>query len=287
MINRILMCQPRYLRIVEEINAHMNRNRQPDIAQALKQHAQLVKTYIDLEVEVIMMDPHPDCPDMCFPANDAHLRGNKLVLSNFVGKATSMRQKEIPLYLEYFKKHADYFGYELLTTADQSVGFEGQSNLVSVGNDIILVGYGQGRNSYESAELIRQVHGLKDWQIKPIELTDPMFYDLDTACIFIPPDIFLYYPQAFNVYGRRIIDELPVRTIKVSSDDAERFVLNGVFIKRSQGTIFVTSVGVSQELKDFLQKNDIRVVEVDTSEFWKSGGSARCLSLFLPYERSS
>lgn len=288
---RVLMCQTDYFRIDIEINDWMDKNRQPDQDRARRQWQRIVSIYERLGVIYWFIEPEPECQDMCFAANAGWCRWGKVILSNFVApKVAEVRQAEILYYENWFRKYrAKMLGIEIVPFPMPGKGFEGQGDVVTVGsgkNDsLILVGYGQGRTDYEAAQALAQVHRLSKDQVIPLRLVNGKFYHLDTACLFIPPKTLLYYPDAFDAAGKRILETLPVEPLPVDDEDAYRFVCNGVFVQGRTGTTVVIN-RPSKKLEDQLHNRGYRVCRINTSEFIKSGGSVRCLTFFLPEEKS-
>lgn len=286
---RALMCPPDYIHIAKEINPWMDHEKQPDVSRARKQWQEILRRYLNLGVEVWFIEPQPGLQDMCFTANAGWCRWGKIVLANFIDPdVAEVRQPEIRYYTEWFRTYRErLLGVEIVPFPFRYKGFEGQGDVVTVGkgkrDSLVLVGYGQGRTDYEAAEVLANIHRLDRNQVIPMRLANELFYHLDTACLFIPPTTFLYYPEAFDAAGRRIIETLPVDRISVSEDDAKRFVCNGVFVQGGPETTILMN-RPSRKLQDQLRNRGFRVCSVNMEEFQKSGGSVRCLTLFLPEE---
>lgn len=287
---RVLMCQPDFLRIDIEINEWMNKNSPPHVKLAKKQWQRVAREYDKLDVDLWYIEPERESQDMCFSANAGWCRWGKMILSNFVTpKVAEARRHEPYHYKKWFEKYrAELLDIEVVRFPLVDVSFEGQGDVVTVGkgrkNSIILVGYGQGRTDYRAVDVLREIHGFQKDQVVPMRLVDPRFYHLDTACLYIPPSTFLYYPDAFDTAGKRLIEGLGMNLLAVDEEDAIRFVCNGVFIEQEDKTTILMN-SPSEKLKNQLQERGYRVVTVDTSEFIKSGGSVRCLTLFLPEEK--
>jgi ornithine--oxo-acid transaminase len=119
-----------------------------------------------------------------------------------------------------------------------------------------------------------------------LHLTDPRFYHLDTC--FTPlhgdPKEFkdtghlLYYPGAFDAASIAAIERVyPVsRRIAVSELDATRMACCALNIGR---TVFTGEI--SPELASRLFDAGFDVVQLELSEFIKSGGGAKSLALRL------
>ena len=288
---RILVCPPDHIDIAEEINVHMNKLDIPDPKKARGQWQELISAYMSLGVEVWFLDPVPGLQDMCFTANGGWCRWGKVILSNF---AHPIRHAEQLYYEHWFNTHrAKMLGVEIHKLPPY-VHFEGQGDVVTIdqkdSSPIVLMGYGQGRTDYEAAQHLAEIHGLDEGSVIPMRLVDPRFYHLDVASNYIAPkNLLVYYPEAFDSAAKRVILSLPIELYPLSKNDADRFTANGVFIERKTGggseVIYIASNPTRKFVSD-MEELGIEVWRRDTSEFHKSGGSDRCLTFFLPEEKS-
>lgn len=272
---RVLMCPPDYFRVRWEINPWMRLSRQPNTALARQQWQAILRRYLELGVEVWFISHHVDLPDMCFTANAGWCRWGRVLLANF---RHPERQGERTFFKEWFEEHMAPLSVEVVELPDD-IAFEGQGDVVSIdAAETLLVGFGF-RTDRRVAEAIRDRYGLAN--VRPIRLVDPHFYHLDTCCFYIrDSDTLVYYPDAFDRAGRRLISALSCDKIEVTKAEARRFVCNAVFV---DSTIIVNHPG--RRLTKLLENRGLDVIPVDTSEFLKSGGSVRCLTLFLPEDR--
>jgi N-dimethylarginine dimethylaminohydrolase len=287
------MCPTDYFRIEKEINPWMNKNNQPDFKRARRQWGNLLVQYLKLDIEPWFIEPEPGCQDMCFTANAGWCRWGKMILSNFKGEIAEVRQAEIPKYQQWFGKYRDkLLNVEIIPWPEPNIAFEGQGDVVTLdigkskNEAIILMGYGQNRTDFEAANILTKIHNLSKEQIIPLKLTDERYYHLDTACVFIPPDHLLYFPEAFDGESVKKINSLPVKKTRVAEKDAKRLVCNGVFVVKKSGVFFLTNKPSEQFYRKVLRDYICHIIETDTSEFLKSGGSARCLTLFIPDENA-
>ena len=291
---RALMCQPDFFRVQEVINVWMSVARQPRLSRARRQWQNLFCSYHALGVELWCIEPEPGLQDMCFTANAGWCNWGKMILSQFYShRIARARQGEIAQYARWFTKfHNKFTDIEPIPFPVADMGFEGQGDVITIGEKktqaIILIGYGQGRTDRDAAHVLAELHGLSVRQIIPLRLIDPRFYHLDTACLFVPPRMFVYYPPAFSARDRRTIAALPVDHVAVSEKDALRFVCNGVFVKHCLKTnmqhpeITVLMNRPSAALRSEIESRGYGVCSVPMDEFRKGGGSLRCLTLFIP-----
>ena len=115
-------------------------------------------------------------------------------------------------------------------------------------------------------------------QVLPLELADTRWYHLDTCLIPLRPDLLAYYPPAFDSYANTVLQNLPGDKILLTEADALRFGGNAVVL----GSHVVMNMGCKTLAAD-IERYGFTVHATDTSEFLKSGGSAKCLTLVLEH----
>ena len=264
MAQRVLMCRPDYFGIEYEINPWMDKACQPNKFQAKKQWNRLVEVYKSLGVVVEFIDPVAGLPDMVFTANAGLVYENQIILSNFRPKP---RRGEKPFFKKWFSEH----GY-VWRTLPEGLFFEGPGDVLSVGEKLVC-GYGirsSKRGVIEAARMAGREAVL-------LKLVDKNYYHLDTCFCPLKNEI-LFYPPAFDNDSVKKIESLG-EAIPVSEADAMRFVCNAVLIYKNGRKLITTPM--SKKLKMRLEKYDIEPIETNLSEFLKSGGAARCLTLFI------
>ncbi len=116
----------------------------------------------------------------------------------------------------------------------------------------------------------------------PVELVDTYFYHLDTCFCPLAPGEAIYYPQAFDAYGRKVIESNIPRLLPVNEAEAKRFACNAVVV----GKTVVTNTGCP-ELAAGLRAWGYEPVETELDEFLKAGGSAKCLTIRLDGEEAA
>lgn len=260
---KILMCQPTYFDILYEINAWMDKGNPLDKDLARKQWNNLYETYLLLGHEVELIEPIEGLPDMVFTANGGLIYRDKTVLSNFKHPE---RQNETQLFEKWFLSHLP----ENETLMPNGY-FEGEGDALFVG-DKLYGGYG-----FRSSKAVyEQITGFLDVEVVPLELVDPRFYHFDTCFSVLDSKTAAYFPDAFSEEAQELIENNTPNTIKVGEKDAEAFGLN-MF---SDGN----NVVVAEQAEDFrreLENRGYTVHTVDVSEFKKSGGGIKCLTLLL------
>lgn len=256
---KFLMCEPSEFSIEYSINPWMNLENPIDTRKAMTQWQILVSNIIFGGGKVKTIPQNKALPDMVFSANAGIVHNNKVVLSNFKHE---QRQGEHQEYKAWFEKN----NYEVLTLKN-NLKFEGRGDCF-VWNDYLVGAYGFRSDKKAIKEVAKLLN------LKPIilELQDERFYHLDTCMSVLNKQGFgLYYPNAFL---KKQINKLPFNLLPVSEKDACNFVCNNICITNK-----IIMSEPSQELAEKLLDNGYNIRIINTSEFIKSGGSARCLVL--------
>jgi N-dimethylarginine dimethylaminohydrolase len=119
-------------------------------------------------------------------------------------------------------------------------------------------------------------------RVIPLELVDPYYYHLDTCFCPLAPGLAIYYPAAFDDYGRRALAEAVDELVAVGEDEARRFACNAVVVGRT----VITNTGCGK-LHEALRARGFEPRETPLDEFVKAGGSAKCLTLRLDGEEAA
>jgi N-dimethylarginine dimethylaminohydrolase len=264
---KILMCAPDYFSVDHTINPWMAGNTgRLDKGRAMRQWENLKKE-LSKTADIELMDPQPALPDIVFTANAGFVFGNRAVASHFM---PDERRPEEPFLKQWFRDQ----GFELCELPDD-VGFEGAGDcLLDRKGPWLWAGYGF-RTEIEAHPYLEKWF---DRELVSIHLTDSRFYHIDTAFCPLTDGYLLYHPPAFDYESRLAIEKrVPSeKRIVVDTDDAGNFACNAVNVGED---IFVHKA--SSALKSRIQKRGFRLHELNLSEFLKSGGSAKCLTLRL------
>jgi lysine-ketoglutarate reductase/saccharopine dehydrogenase-like protein (TIGR00300 family) len=264
---RFLMCPPDQYDVDYVINPWMEGNihkpsREGAIHQWRALHEQLRKLS-----EVESIPPQPGLPDMVFTANAGLVIGKKVALSRFLHR--ERRGEE-----EHFKRWFAKAGFEVFEMPTD-LPFEGAGDaLLDRQGACLWAGYGY-RSELDSHPLLAQ---WLDIEVISLRLIDPRFYHLDTCFCPLEEGWLLYYPQAFDAYSNRLIEQRipPAKRIAVSESDAARFACNAVNVGKQ-----ILANQASPELRNRLAGCGFTLLETPLGEFLKSGGGAKCLTLRL------
>ena len=260
---RVLMCAPDAYDLKYEINAWMSLENRPDVSLAAKQWAELYRTLTEDAGACVELVPQAaNAPDMVFTANAGLVRGQRALLANF---RHPERQVEVAPFRAWFEAH----GYSC-AAPPESCKFEGEGDALFAG-ETLVAGYLKRSDICSHGWLSEQL-GV---EVLSLELVDGRWYHLDTAFFSPRPGLVVYYPGAFDAYGRRVL-EGRFETIAVEEDEALRFACNSVVL----GQHIVMPSGCPR-LRARLEALGYRVHAVELSEFLKSGGAAKCLTLLL------
>ena len=170
----------------------------------------------------------------------------------------------------YFKNN----GFNILHLPKE-ISFEGAGDaLYDRKEKILWAGHGF-RTNFSAHEYLSK---MQEFEVVSLKLIDPRFYHLDTCLCSLELGHLLYYPGAFDEKSNSLIKEkLPSdRLINISDDDALHFACNAVSIEDK-----VILNNCSNELANTLNKLGYNVIKTELTEFLKSGGAAKCLTLRL------
>ena len=266
---RILMCPPDYFGIEYEINPWMNMQQGTNPQPAHRQWQRLYQTLCDLGATIDLLEPIPGLPDLVFTANAGLVFHDMFLPARF---RFGVRQGESP----HFEKWARDRGFTLVPLPE-SMNFEGAGDALFCG-DTLFAGY-RFRSDVRSHQWVGERLGVP---ALPLELVDPRFYHLDTCFCPVAPGVAIYYPGAFDEYGRSVLKDRIDGLVEVSAEEAVSFSCNAVVVGRS----VVLNQG-APKLAAALETLGFNVRPLEFSEFIKSGGSAKCLTLRIDGEEAA
>jgi N-dimethylarginine dimethylaminohydrolase len=263
------MCPPTHYGIEYEINPWMSTERQADHDLAERQWADLRGILANTGAEISEVAPVAGLPDLVFTANAAIVFGKQAVLARF---KHPQRQGEE----QHFRAWLDRAGFEVLDPP-ANLSFEGAGDALFCG-DTLFAGY-RLRSDAAGHQQIGEMLGVR---VLPLELVNSYYYHLDTCFCPLAPGEAIYFPDAFDDYGRRVLVENIPRLHPVAENEARNFACNAVVV----GKTVVTNTGCS-ELHKLLKSLGYEPVATALSEFVKAGGSAKCLTLRLDGEEAA
>jgi N-dimethylarginine dimethylaminohydrolase len=265
----VLMCPPDHYRIEYEINPWMDRAVGADATLSLRQWQALHDSLRELGARVDCLKPVAGLPDLVFTANAGLIYRNIFVSSQF---RHGVRQGETPHFDHWAREH----GCKVVSLPP-GYYFEGAGDALFLG-EILFGGY----RFRSDAKSHLWVGNLLNVEVLPLELVDPRFYHLDTCFCPLDGETAIYYPGAFDDYGRSVLEDRIPRLIAVSADEAVSFSCNAVVVGRT----VLLNAG-APKLARALQGLGYGVRPLPLTEFIKAGGSAKCLTLRLDGEEAA
>ncbi|MBI3465528.1 MAG: amidinotransferase [Planctomycetes bacterium] len=266
---RLLMCPPDYYGIEYEINPWMSRSRGSDSGKARRQWEDLYRLLQSLGALIDLLEPTTGLPDMVFTANAGMIYRDRVFLSRF---RYNVREGEVAHYERWFADRGFH-----VDTLPSGLFFEGAGDALFCGSTL-FAGY-RIRSDARSHQWVASRIGCR---VIPVELVDPRFYHLDTCFCPLEPGVAMYYPDAFDDYGRRALAAHIPSLIPIQPDEALRFAANAVVI----GKTVVLNTGCPQ-LERALIAHGYECRSTDLGEYLKAGGSAKCLTLRLDGEEAA
>lgn len=263
MSKRILMCEPSYFDIEYEINPWMHVANPVSPELAAEQWRALYRIYTEtLGWNVDLVEPVAGQPDMVFTANGGLVIGGKIALPQF---RQPERQGETPHFAEWFRGH----GYSNFLAPEHD--FEGEGDALLC-NNVLFAGY-PWRSDKPSHRELAEFFGI---EVVSLQLTDARFYHLDTALAVIDSRTVALYPGAFSPESLALVRGCVPEVIEATAEDALAYGLNSL----SDGENIVISDRATGLIERY-RKRGLNVLPTPISEFQKSGGGVKCLSLEL------
>ena len=259
-----LMCEPRYFEVCYVINPWMTANiGRVDQAFAARQWKTLFDTLAQ-KSNIKLIEPVAGLPDMVFTANAGLVsRQHEVVVAAF-------RHPERQGESAHYKKFFTDAGYHL-KSIPQNIFFEGAGDALFDSSRELWIGSGP-RSDIAAVDTIKNTLQLST---NPLELIDPRWYHLDTAFCPLSDGYALAYEKAFSAESVELIrHKLGSKVIWVSDEDAINFACNAVCLDHE-----IILYRASSALKALLTSYNFSVIEIDVSEFMKSGGSCKCMTL--------
>ena len=262
-----LMCPPQWYDVDYVINPWMAGNlHRPSRDRAFSQWRALSES-LGRIAEVRILHAQPGCPDMTFVGHTAVVQHGLAAVSSFAH--VERRAEE-----QHLRRWFEDQGFLLWETPSE-IAFEGEGDAIfDESGRTLWVAHGvrtcRQSHSHLSAAWHLPVH--------PLHLVDPRFYHLDTCFAPLHDGRLLYYPDAFDLRSRQLIEFAYAadRRIAVTEAEAIQFACNLINI----GTHIVMGQ-VSSDLASRLQGLGFSVNELPLSEFLRGGGSAKSLALRL------
>lgn len=271
--DRVLLADPTYFDVETVQNPHMEGNVDGiDRYLARLQWRQVEDAYRSLGMPVDVLPPQPFLPDFVFCANQTLpvpaglLSAGPTAIRSIMRSAR--REPEVPHVVAALEK----LGVEVLGLDPYLVPrFEGTGDALWHPRRALLYG-GRGPRSTEQA-----YEFVSAWTGVPavlLNLIDPRFYHLDTCLAPIDEITAVCFPGAFDDEGLAMLRRCFPRLLEVGEADAMWMFCNG---HSPDGKTYIVQEG-SAAAAD-LRALGYELIEVETGEFRKAGGSVFCMKL--------
>lgn len=272
MSRTVLMCPPTFFDVRERKNPYM---RLPiDRVRAQQQWEALQRALEESGVTVETIAPVKDLEDMVFAANQVFV-GYSDKIGKFIVPSEMkypIRQREVPFYVEWFGQR----GYKIVALDLRGECLEGHGDLLwHPDRSRIWAGYGF-RSTPGGIQRFTKAMELLGFPVVPLQLIDDHCYHLDTCLCPLNAEAALIFPGAFVLESLEKLRNGWKRLHEFSRDEALQFIGNGI----AANGRYITP-RMSDNLLRVLQAEGLTPVQVDTSEFEKSGGSAFCMKCFI------
>ncbi len=276
---RVLMCSPDYFDIVDVKNVHMQGHiGNTDKAQVNAQWQSLKDAYDALLAnkvldEVSVIPGAKDCEDMVFCANQTlpwkMEDGSEVVVMSRMRHES--RQREVPYFEEFFKNK----GFKPLHFNNVKM-FEGMGDVIPhPGKRLLYGGYGHRT----TAEAYDELATMLQTPVVALELINPKFYHLDTCFVPLSKDSVMLCKEAFTEDGLAMIRQLFTKVYYIPEYEAEKYFSLNAHAFDAHGTKTAILQKGSAITVDVLKQEGYNVVEIETGEFMKSGGSVFCMKM--------
>lgn len=273
-MKKVIMVSPEFFDIEYAINPYMTNQdgglQKIDSAAAQSQWNDLKGTYSKLGYAIEVIPGVKGLPDMVFSANqsfpfwDYKKDKPSVIMSNM---RSQFRKNEVSYFENYYSNN-NYNIYHLEKNA-----FEGNGDaLIRPGRKQIFGGYGFRTDKSVYSE-IQKITG---YEVFLLELKNEYFYHLDTCFSFLSENTIAIVPEAFTDEGLRLLRNEFSSIIKIDIEEAKNNFAGNCHCPDGKNVILHKG---SEKFKKDLKEKGFHVLEVNTSEFMKSGGSVFCMKM--------
>lgn len=262
MVNTVLLCPPDYYQIEYEINPWMHLENKVNKEKAQEEFESLKEIYEKLGLEVIVMDAKPGLPDMIYTANCGFVIDDLFIKANF---KFPQRRKESEYAEELFKEKK----FKIVSLPND-IFFEGQGDLF-YRNEKFFMGYGK-RTSKNAIPYIQEIFGQEPITL---ETNDPYYYHLDTCFAPLGKETVVVKASSHNKEGMEKIKK-NFKNVVIAEEKDNPFMCCNIKV---HGDTVIAGQGIGKDIKSQLRKTGFDTIETPTQEFFKGGGSVKCLTL--------
>ena len=270
--NKILMCSPDYFEVNYSGNEFMKDNiDNVNKSAAMEQWKALKNIYETLNFKVDLIEPGKDLVDMVFTANQSlpfidKSGSKKVILSKMKNE---QRKNEVPYFRDFYKNR----GYEIIELPDEVEYFESEGDcVIDYERNILFGGYG-----YRTQERVYDiVSEYVNYKIVKLKLINPVLYHLDTCMSVLNKDTVVIAESAFDEERLSAVRSYFKNIIKADEEENMKYFVCNCHCPDGKNVIVQKG---SVNFKNDIIKNGFNLIEVETAEFMKSGGSVFCMKL--------
>jgi N-dimethylarginine dimethylaminohydrolase len=255
------LTKPTHFRIEYAINHWMNEKNQVEPDKADAQWKMLLDNYKKLGAKVEVFDSVNGWPDQVFTGDSIFIYGKQAIAARF---RYPERSGEVVPMIERFEQR----GYTVHQIPD-GLFFEGNGEAIAW-NGRVLGGYGV-RSERKALDFMAETLNV---EVIPLRVLPPHFH-VDTVVCPLRKDLLAYVPSGIDEESRERIENLGVNLIAIDQDEALELACNSMAF----GQDVIVSTHKAPNFHKKLEATGFKVLPLDLSEFAKSGGGAKCLTL--------
>jgi N-dimethylarginine dimethylaminohydrolase len=272
-----------------EINAYQeNQNPYIDIhadnndRKNITQHKKLENAFSNIVIYTLndIKETIKDIPDIVFVANGGIClpRIPRTIVLPYM--KYEQRKRELKYLVEIYKD----LGLNMIQfPGSSSAPFEGQAELKWFHKGSLgICGYGH-RSTKKSFTIAKKLfadiyksHGLVPPELVVLKLESPLYYHLDVAMLEFDDSKCIVHKRAFSEKSIETLKKCLGSENVYVIDVADTFCLNAVVDGKNLITHTLKEAGLKTMLEGITGR---KIKQIDTSEFEKSGGSVRCMTL--------
>lgn len=271
---RILMCSPEHYDIVDVKNPFMSGHvGMVNKSLAKKQWDDVRAAFEAAGKPVTILPAAPGLEDMVFCANQTLVgltpQMERLCLLSSMQHPS--RRREVPIFGQWFAQE----GYRVVSLKDKNLHFEGAGDARWHPGKRLLWG---GHGFRSEPEAYEEVAALFEAPVILLKLVNEKFYHLDTCFCPLTPEAVLIYPSAFDAASLELILKIfPIVLTATENESIRQMACNAAVLDSRTAVIQKGATSVNSHMSAM----GLSVVEVETSEFIKSGGSVYCMKNLL------
>ncbi|MDE2038889.1 MAG: hypothetical protein KGO96_11175 [Elusimicrobia bacterium] len=240
---------------------------------ARKQWEDLKSTFETAGKPVSLIQPSEGLGDMVFCANQALVgltpQMERLCIPSQMRH--SSRRHEVPAFEAWFGAQ----GYRVLRLKDSALLFEGSRDAVWHPGKRLLWG---GHGFLSQVEAYEEVAKAFGSPVIALKLVNEKFCRLDSCFCPLTSEAVLIYPSAFDAASLELILKMFPIVLTAGETEAGHFMAcNACVLDATTAVLQRGAPNVARHMAGM----GLRVIEADTSEFIKSGGSVYALKMFI------